>query len=136
LGIGDEGLGIRLLLSRGEKNTPDKIKVIMIQLFSKRRLAVRKRSISLANKGCGTSRNVKRFRGGLVFEAHRLLYHSTLGSRVIKKKKKKDEAPNLTSHIGGAPARVFVRVEHPVPLKPKNAFYLRILVDLMIYDSG
>ena len=31
--------------------------------------------------------NVKRFRGGLVFKAHRLLYHSTLGSRVIKKKK-------------------------------------------------
>ena len=31
-------------------------------------------------------RNVKRFRGGLVFKAHRPLYHSTLGSRVIKKK--------------------------------------------------
>jgi len=31
---------------------------------------------------------VKRFRGGLVFEAHRLGYHSTLGLRVIKKKKK------------------------------------------------
>jgi len=30
---------------------------------------------------------VKRFRGGLVFKAHRLVYHSTLGSRVIKKKK-------------------------------------------------
>jgi len=28
-----------------------------------------------------------RFRGGLVFEAHRLVYHSTLGLRVIKKKK-------------------------------------------------
>ena len=27
------------------------------------------------------------FRGGLVFQAHRLLYHSTLGLRVIKKKK-------------------------------------------------
>jgi len=27
-------------------------------------------------------------RGQLVFKAHRLLYHSTLGSRVIKKKKK------------------------------------------------
>ena len=27
-------------------------------------------------------------RGGLVFEAHRLLYHSTLGVRVIKKQKK------------------------------------------------
>ena len=26
------------------------------------------------------------FRGGLVFKAHRLLYHSTLGLRVIKKK--------------------------------------------------
>ena len=32
--------------------------------------------------------NVERFREGLVFKAHRLLYHSTLGSRVIKKKKK------------------------------------------------
>jgi len=31
--------------------------------------------------------NVKRFRGGLVFKAHRLVYHSTLGWRVIKKKK-------------------------------------------------
>ena len=33
------------------------------------------------------SRNVERFRGGLVFKAYRLLYHSTLGSRVMKKKK-------------------------------------------------
>ena len=32
---------------------------------------------------------VKRFRGGLVFKAHRLVYHSTLGSRVIKKKKRR-----------------------------------------------
>jgi len=30
---------------------------------------------------------VKRFRGGLVSKAHRLVYHSTLGLRVIKKKK-------------------------------------------------
>jgi len=30
----------------------------------------------------------KRFRGGHVFKAHRLVYHSTLGWRVIKKKKK------------------------------------------------
>ena len=34
-------------------------------------------------------RNVKRFRGGLVFKAHRRLYHSTPGLRVIKKKKTK-----------------------------------------------
>ena len=32
-------------------------------------------------------RNVKRFRGGLVFKAQRWWYHSTLGSRVIKKKR-------------------------------------------------
>ena len=31
-------------------------------------------------------RNVKRFRGGLVCKAYRLLYHSTLGLRVIKKR--------------------------------------------------
>ena len=31
--------------------------------------------------------NVKRFRGGLVFKAHRLLYHSTLGLRVIRKRR-------------------------------------------------
>jgi len=30
---------------------------------------------------------MQRFRGGLVFKAHRLVYHSTLGLRVIKKKK-------------------------------------------------
>ena len=40
----------------------------------------------------GVSRNVKRFRAGLVFKAHRRLYHSTLGSRVIKRKKKKSGA--------------------------------------------
>ena len=32
------------------------------------------------------SRNVERFREALVFKAHRLMYHSTLGLRVIKKK--------------------------------------------------
>ena len=30
-----------------------------------------------------------RFRGAFVVKAHRLLYHSTLGLRVIKKRKKK-----------------------------------------------
>ena len=34
--------------------------------------------------------DVQRFRGGLVFKAHRLLYHSTLGYRVIKKKKEEE----------------------------------------------
>jgi len=31
-------------------------------------------------------RHLQRFRGGLVFKAHRFLYHLTLGLRVIKKK--------------------------------------------------
>ena len=48
------------------------------------------------------SRNVERFRGGLVFKAHRLLHHSTPGSRVIKKKKKDLE-------VGGAPSSRRVR---------------------------
>jgi len=38
-------------------------------------------------------RNVKRFRGGLVFEADGLVYHSTLGLRVIKKNRKKRRDP-------------------------------------------
>ena len=33
-------------------------------------------------------RNMKQFRGGIVSKAHSLLYHLTLGSRVIKKKQK------------------------------------------------
>jgi len=44
--------------------------------------------------GNALRRNVNRFRGGLVFKAHRLLYHSTLGWRVIKKKKKKKKKGN------------------------------------------
>jgi len=43
-------------------------------------------------------RNVKRFRGGLVFKAHRLVYHSTLGLSVIKKKIKKEGERRLRLH--------------------------------------
>ena len=47
------------------------------------------------------SRNVERIQGGLVFKAHRLLYHLTLSSRVIKKKKHRPNvfgARRLLSH--------------------------------------
>ena len=44
------------------------------------------------------TKNVKRFRGGLVFEAHRLLYHSTLGLRVIKKKSRCVTVPRSIGH--------------------------------------
>ena len=74
---------------------------------------------TLSSRGCETTsslarkrplhRNVQRFRGGLVFKAQRLLYHSTLGLRVIQKKKKKqhliplhakleDESSSLVDH--------------------------------------
>ena len=45
---------------------------------------------------------------GLVFEAHRLVYHSTLGSRVIKKKKKKPPAnpPHIKPGVSNSEARV------------------------------
>ena len=57
------------------------------------------------NLSCRTSSSVRlwwelnepngprRFRGGLVVKAHRLVYHSTLGSRVIKKKNKGPRRP-------------------------------------------
>jgi len=39
-----------------------------------------------AHSSCsGGERNLQRFRGGLVFKAHRLWFHSTLGLREIKK---------------------------------------------------
>jgi len=41
----------------------------------------------------GVLGDVQQFRGGLVFKAHRRVYHSTLGLRVIKKKKKLEEDP-------------------------------------------
>ena len=56
--------------------------------------------------------SMKRFHGGLVVEAHRLLYHSTLGSRVLMKKKKvqrfiRSEGPerNLFSFTALRPIR-------------------------------
>jgi len=48
---------------------------------------------------CPRTRNFQRFRGGLVFKAHRHLYHSTLGLRVIKKK---DDVGGPAS-LGAAP---------------------------------
>ena len=39
--------------------------------------------------------NVKPFQGGLVFEAHRLFYHSTLGLRLIKKEEERVSVKQL-----------------------------------------
>ena len=40
-----------------------------------------------------------RFQGGLVFKAHRLFYHSILGLRVIRKKKKKKKTPGANRGV-------------------------------------
>ena len=41
------------------------------------------RAVQISIQASLLSRNVKRFRERLVFKAHRLVYHSTLGSSVI-----------------------------------------------------
>jgi len=46
-------------------------------------------TVTVRFKGIRIREMFQRFRGGLVFKAHRLVNHSTLGWRVIKKKKKK-----------------------------------------------
>ena len=47
-----------------------------------------------------------RRRGGIVFEAHRLLYHSTLGSRVIKKKKKRSTVDAARPGLSSVPTHI------------------------------
>ena len=44
-----------------------------------------------------------RFRGGLVFEAHRLLYYSDLGLRVIKKRRSASAAGRRENELKGFP---------------------------------
>ena len=47
-----------------------------------------------------SNRRWERFRGGLVFQDHIILCHSTLGLRVIKKKKKGGRATVVQSSMG------------------------------------
>ena len=64
----------------------------------------RRPSLGTAAVRTGLCRNVKRFRRGLVFKAHRRLYHSTLGLRVIKKKKRRNRpsACRCVAHANSA----------------------------------
>ena len=64
--------------------------------------------------------NVKRFRGGLVFKAHRLLCHSTLGLRVIKKKKR--HAPGIMPMAVRKPCKVTPVILHGV-VSPYTGLY-------------
>ena len=72
-------------------------------------------SLSLSTRPQRARRNVQRFREGLVFKAHRLLYHSTLGVRVIEKKKR---GSSLTAPRT-APAHFPQNAPHTAPT-PEN----------------
>ena len=65
----------------------------------------------MASCNASALHSVKRFRGALVYEAHGIVSHSTLGSRVIKKKQS-----NTVSHSQG-----FVTVRNRVSVKSNNA---------------
>ena len=62
-------------------------------------------------------RNEKRFRGGLVFKAHILVYDSTLDSRIIKRERGSDRA-------GAVPIR------HGAPSSTRSAAW-----GVMVYSS-
>ena len=57
---------------------------------------------------------MKRFRGGLVFKAHRLVYDSTIGLRVIKKKRRDMGGPRDGASHGFLGPLLFVPVSRRV----------------------
>jgi len=71
-------------------------------------------------------RNVKRFQGGLVFKAHRLVCHSTLGSRVIKTMGSTCGA----SFCGSSRSRPHRRCQYRLPLPTLWRNYLHLLDQL------
>ena len=67
-------------------NTPYNVRLSLYLSIS----LYRAHTFSLAHSHTRTQllrRNVKQFRGGLVFKAHRRVYHSTLGSSILEKVK-------------------------------------------------
>jgi len=49
---------------------------------------------------------MKRFRGGIVFKTHRLLYHSPLGSRVVKSRRHSHERLLIADRLLPLPAKI------------------------------
>ena len=69
-------------------------------------------------------RNVKRFRGGLVFQGHSLLYHSTLGLRVIKERRMRSVRPEPLWNVQGHnPTPGALPIRPPVSAKKKSYPY-------------
>jgi hypothetical protein len=59
---------------------------------------------------------VNRFRGGVVFQAHRLLYHSTLSSRVMKRRRRIQRKTTRISKNAYYKTRSFIHVRRDLPL--------------------
>ena len=73
-----------------------RFRVLSIGIYSARPLLASLSVPNLVQEVDGSGVWVQRLRGGLVLKAHRLLYHSTLGLRVIKKNKNiLGRCPNL-----------------------------------------
>jgi len=82
-------------------------------------------SLCSAVERCGTQsqeqqlrRTVKWFRGGLVFQAHRLLYHSTLGSRVMEIKTIAKPGPEYGPGFSTFKAKA-VNISKSFPFRPE-----------------
>jgi len=71
-------------------------------------------------------RNVKRFRGGLVLKAHRLVYHSTLGSRVIKKKRRSPTRRRYRARAHSGQFSERVTLHHVRSLENRNTLQWRV----------
>jgi len=85
----------------------------------------------------GVTRDVLRFRGGLVFKAHRLVYHSTLGVRVIKKKKKEQlkGCNGLLSKNGSSQGQTLAMTILHVPSSLCSGFRVRDLALLDLHTN-
>jgi len=77
---------------------------------------------------------MKRFREGVVFETHRLLYHSTLSLRVMKRERER-ERERLKVEVDGIYLLARLRLPKPPPpsvrvlshrMYPLNGFKLSI----------
>ena len=81
-----------------------------------------------------TYRNVQWFRGGLVFKAHRLVYHPPLGLRVIKKKRQYLVLLEVRAREDGA-VDLEPRRERPHQFHPARRLAVRSSLGTGIYTG-
>ena len=74
-------------------------------------------------------RDVKRFRGGLVFKEHRLVYHPTLGGSVIKKRRRRE--------CRGTGRCLHLRITLPTgPSQSRKVFLIELEAHLSLRSVG